>query len=79
MEQVSNCVIKNTIKLSMLGNCFPDWGGGKGFFGVGGTGSECLCVKNLIKKKILQSYSQTFIELKHIGRNLVELIWTTKN
>ena len=33
MEQVNNCVIKNTIELSMLGNCFPDWGGGKGFLG----------------------------------------------
>ena len=31
MEQVNNCVIKNTIELSMLGNCFPDWGRGKGF------------------------------------------------
>ena len=37
MEQVNNCVIKNTRVLSMLGNCFPDWGGGgEGFFGVGG-------------------------------------------
>ena len=33
MEQVNNCVINNTIELSMLGNCFPDWGGGKGFLG----------------------------------------------
>ena len=28
---------------------------------------------------VLQSYSQIFIVLKHIGWNLVELIWTTKN
>ena len=28
---------------------------------------------------ILQSYSQIFIVLKHIDKNLVELIWTTKN
>ena len=28
---------------------------------------------------ILQSYSQIFIPLKHIDRNLVELTWTTKN
>ena len=49
MEQVNNCVIKNTIELSMLGNCFPDWG--EGFFGVGGTGSECLCKKKKFKKK----------------------------
>ena len=31
MEQLNNCVIKNTIVLSMVGNCFPDWSGGKGF------------------------------------------------
>ena len=28
---------------------------------------------------ILQSYSQSLIVLKHIKKNLVELIWTTKN
>ena len=28
---------------------------------------------------ILQSYSQIFTVLKHILKNLVELIWTTKN
>ena len=52
MEQVNYCVIKYTRVLSMLGNCFPDWGGGKGFLGVGGTGSEfsymALCVKSKI-------------------------------
>ena len=28
---------------------------------------------------ILQNYSQIFIVLKHIDKNVVELIWTTKN
>ena len=28
---------------------------------------------------ILQSYSQIFIVLKHIDKNLAELIWTTKS
>ena len=28
---------------------------------------------------ILQSYSQIFIVVKHIDKNLAELIWTTKN
>ena len=49
MEQVNDCVIKNTRVLSMLGNCFPDWSGGEGFFGMGGMGSDmALCVKSKI-------------------------------
>ena len=51
MEQVNNCVIKNTIVLSMLGNCFSNWGGGR-VFGVGGTGSEFLCMALCVKSKI---------------------------
>ena len=33
----------------MLGNCFPDWGGGKGFFG-GGTGYEFFVCGPFCKK-----------------------------
>ena len=36
MEQVNCCIIKYTRVLSMLGNCFPDWGG------VGVLGGGCL-------------------------------------
>ena len=52
MEQVNNCVTKNTRVLSMLGNCFLDWGGGKGFLRVGSTGSEFLCMALCVKSKI---------------------------
>ena len=34
----------------MLGNCFPDWGGGKGVLGVGGMGSEFFYIWPFVKK-----------------------------
>ena len=51
MEQVNYCVIKYTRVLSMLSNRFPDWGGGRVFFRVEGTGSEFLYMAPFCKSR----------------------------